>query len=400
MHSPGETIVKPLVEARGISKSYPLVSRRDARLRALGSLLLRRKPADGVCVLKPMDLEIQRGQSTGIIGENGAGKSTLLKLLTGVLTPSTGSVSVNGSVGALLELGAGFHPEYSGRENLRMAAALAGLGPAEMRARLPEIVDFADIGRYIDEPIKHYSSGMIVRLGFAIVAAIRPDLLITDEVLAVGDESFQKKCIAWMEGYLAGGGTLLLVSHGMYHIQKLCRRAIWLKEGEIAAQGDVFDVTQAYLAYHERKSRAAGEGAAAGATLEYRIERTVLNGIENGEHVLLDDARQIDVEADVLARDDHPPVLLFGVAHTNGMPIYGVSSDMERAQPRRLGTGRYRFRVTLDLSSLLPGEYLLKLHPMDCHGLRLFETREIIVTMKGETRELGVVRLPHRWHPD
>lgn len=393
-------IPEPLVTAEGISKSYPLVSRRDARLRALGRLLLRRSPTDDVCVLKPLDLVIQRGESMGVIGENGAGKSTLLKLLTGVLTPTTGIVRVNGSVGALLELGAGFHPDYSGRENLRMAAALAGLDPSDVRERMPQIIEFADIGRYIDEPIKHYSSGMIVRLGFAIVAAIRPDLLITDEVLAVGDESFQKKCIAWMEGYLAGGGTLLLVSHGMYHIQKLCRQAIWLKEGEVAAQGDVFDVTQAYLAYHERKSRAAGEGAAANATMEYRIERTVLSGIENAEHVLLDDARQIDVEVDVLARDDHTPVLLFGVAHTNGLPIYGVSSDMERVSPLRLSAGRYRFRLTLDLSPLLPGEYLLKLHPMDTHGLRLFETREITVTVRGETRELGVVRLPHRWHPD
>ena len=135
-----------------------------------------------------------------------------------------------------------------------MSAALHGLDTAELRRRLPEIIEFADIGRYIDEPVKHYSSGMVVRLGFAVIASMKPDLLITDEVLAVGDESFQKKCVQWMQDYLAGGGTLILVSHSMYHIQKLCRHACWLRNGELAMAGDVFDVTQAYLAYHEGKS--------------------------------------------------------------------------------------------------------------------------------------------------
>ncbi|MGH8091760.1 MAG: ABC transporter ATP-binding protein, partial [Rudaea sp.] len=156
-----------LVEACGLGKSYPLVFRSRDRLRALWRLLLGRVDADAVSVLRNVDLRVQRGQSLGLIGENGAGKSTLLKLLTGVLTPSTGSVGINGRVGALLELGAGFHPEYSGRDNIALSAALYGLSADEMRDKLPDIVAFADIGRYIDEPVKHYSSGMTVRLGFA-----------------------------------------------------------------------------------------------------------------------------------------------------------------------------------------------------------------------------------------
>ena len=158
-----------------------------------------------------------------MIGENGAGKSTLLKIVAGVIPPTRGRVTVNGRVGALLELGSGFHPEYTGLANIDLAAALLGLAPAEIAAKRDEIIAFADIGEHINDPIKHYSSGMVVRLGFAVATTLAPDVLITDEVLAVGDESFQKKCVAWMEHYLGGGGTLLLCSHSMYHVQKLCR---------------------------------------------------------------------------------------------------------------------------------------------------------------------------------
>lgn len=386
-----------LVRAVQISKSYPLVSQQNARMRALIGLLARRKRPDGVCVLKPLDLNIVRGESTAIVGENGAGKSTLLKLITGVLTPSTGSVATTGTIGALLELGAGFHPEYSGRDNIRMAAVLAGLSHSQLQRRMAQIIDFADIGRYIDEPIKHYSSGMIVRLGFALVAALKPDLLITDEVLAVGDESFQKKCIAWIEDYLAGGGTLLLVSHGMYHVQKLCQKAIWLRSGEVAAAGDVFDVSQAYLAYHEKKQRDAKDGATGVVDAECRIEGWRINGELDCRTVLLDHERVIRIVVDIAVRDDRAPVLLAGVDHVNGLSIYGVSSEMDGAEPERQSAGRYRHCMDLDLSSVLPGEYLLKLHPMDPEGLRLFGTEEIVLIIRGQTREFGAVQLPHRW---
>lgn len=389
-----------LVEAKGIAKAYPIVSRRDERMRSLFRLLFTRRPPEAIQVLKPLDLIVRRGESVAVIGENGAGKSTLLKLLTGVLTPSAGSVRVHGSIGALLELGAGFHPDYTGRENLRMAAALAGLSPAELKLRQDEIVRFADIGRYIDEPIKHYSSGMVVRLGFAIVAALKPDLLITDEVLAVGDESFQKKCIAWMEEYLAQGGTLLLVSHGMYHVQKLCKQAIWLKGGRIEQSGDAFDVSQAYLAYHERKQRVEQQPKDATAHGEYRISAWRINDESNPRHVLLDSSKALRIEVEMAGDDGRMPVLLVGVAHANGLPIYGVSSEMDRSTGTRTGDHAFRYRAEFDLGALLPGEYLLKFHPMDPEGLRLFGTEEIALIVRGRSREMGAVRLPHRWLPE
>ena len=248
--------MQPLVRVQGVSKFYPRVHRPGERLRAFAALLAGRQSREGAQVLDDVGLEVYPGQSLGIIGENGAGKSTLLKVLTGVISPSRGSVEVNARVAALLELGAGFQPEFSGIDNVRMKAALLGMSARELDQRLDDILAFADIGEYVHEPVKHYSSGMVVRLGFAVVSASDPELLITDEVLAVGDESFQKKCIRWIENFLERGNTLLLVSHSMYLVQKLCQRALWLEHGRMREFGDVFPVTQAYLARRTRRSEA------------------------------------------------------------------------------------------------------------------------------------------------
>jgi lipopolysaccharide transport system ATP-binding protein len=390
----------PLVLATGLGKSYPRVFRRSDRLRALLALLAGRTSGESTAVLSGIDLEVQRGQSLGLIGDNGAGKSTLLKLLTGVLTPSQGQVQVNGRIGALLELGAGFHPEYSGRDNIAMAAALQGFSAEELAERLDEIVAFADIGHYIDEPVKHYSSGMVVRLGFAIIAATRPDLLITDEVLAVGDESFQKKCIRWMEDYLAGGGTLILVSHSMYHIQKLCRQALWLRQGRMEAQGDVFEVTQAYLAYHERKSADAQGTARDLDTLrgqEFHVRGVRVNGEDAETLPALEQGAALRIEATIVSRDGRVPVVNVGIVRADGTPVYGVSSDMDGVQPAPLADGDYRIVLHFDELPLLPGGYTVRVHPLDSEGMRLFDTVERSLTVKGRSSESGLVRLAHVW---
>lgn len=399
-HAPRRSLgATPLIEARGLGKRYPKVFERRDRLRALLQLLLGRQRADGYEVLRNLDMTVLRGESLGLIGENGAGKSTLLKLIAGVLTPSTGSVRVSGSVGALLELGAGFHAEYSGRDNVAMAAALYGLDRAELRAKLEEIIAFADIGRYIDEPVKHYSSGMVVRLGFAVVAALRPDLLITDEVLAVGDEAFQKKCIRWIEDYLGGGGTLLLVSHSMYHVQKLCRHALWLRDGGVAAYGDVFDVTQAYLAYQERKS---GEQAARSqkvdVTQEFAVVGVALNGVAADRPTVLERGADLRVEARIHSRDGRLPVVAFGLARADGTPVYGVTTEMDAVAPIRDGDV-FVARIDFPQLPLLPGSYSLRVHSMDSEGVRAFDTVERAITIRGESREFGLVRLDHHW-PD
>jgi len=387
-----------LAIARDLGKSYPKVFRPRDRLRALAKLLLGRGDIDSVPVLRGVNLEVVRGESLALIGENGAGKSTLLKLLTGVLTPTTGSVEVGGRIGALLELGAGFHPEYTGRDNIALSASLYGLGADELREKLPQIIEFADIGRYIDEPVKHYSSGMVVRLGFAIVAALKPDLLITDEVLAVGDESFQKKCVRWMEDYLAGGGTLILVSHSIYHVQKLCRHALWLRAGEVAASGDVFDVTQAYLAYHERKLAGTPDrGTIVAQGIEFHLLGVAVNGVEQETPVFLDQDTALRLSARVRSRDGRVPTVAFGITRADGTAVYGVSSEMDGVEPQRVEADIFEAEIVFDDPGLLPGAYTIKVHPMDTEGVRLFDTIERGIVVRGSTREFGLVRLRHRW---
>ena len=390
-----------LIEAQGLGKSYPKVHRPADRVRALGRLLFGNPNHDSTTILRDISLRVPRGESVGIIGDNGAGKSTLLKLISGVLTPSTGSVIVHGKVGALLELGAGFHPEFTGRDNIAMTAALAGLSGEALREKLPGIIEFADIGSYIDEPIKHYSSGMVVRLGFAVIASLRPDLLITDEVLAVGDESFQKKCVQWLERYLGDGGTLLLVSHSMYHIQKLCRHACWLQDGTMAMQGDVFEVTQAYLAYHERKLAAlkgetdtrhrAGE-------VEFTVSALEINGQSGDTTVVVDSGSNLRIATRIASRDGRVPVFHFGIARGDGTPVYGFNNvDDGVVIAAREGDREYACEIEFTSLKLLPGSYTIRAHSMDTEGLRLFDTYTRGLVVRGATREMGMVHLPHRW---
>ena len=345
--------------------------------------------------LDAVSLELAAGGSLGVIGENGAGKSTLLKIVAGVITPTRGSIDVRGRVGALLELGSGFHPEYSGLANIDLAAALLGLTPAEIAAKRDEIVAFADIGEHIHEPIKHYSSGMVVRLGFAVATALTPDILITDEVLAVGDESFQKKCIAWMENYLSDGGTLLLCSHSMYHVQKLCRTALWLKDGRAERYGAASEITQAYLAYHEEKAAgarrpiAAPQAAAAGV---YAIQSLVL---EPAERVAA--GGSLAVSGEVFSPDDRAPVVLVGLVRADGTPVYGVATDMDGIAPTRIGPRRFAFALSFPRLPLLPGKYVVRAHALDPEGVRLFDNVEQAFLVEGESRELGLVRIEHGW---
>jgi len=391
--------METLVSIKGVSKIYPRVHKPRERLQAFISLLIGRKPANGAKVLSSIDLEVVRGQSLGIIGENGAGKSTLLKVLTGVIQPTHGRVMVHANIAAMLELGAGFQPDFSGMDNVRMKASLMGLSSQELEERLDDILEFADIGEYIHEPVKHYSSGMVVRLGFAVITACRPDLLITDEVLAVGDESFQKKCIRWIQQFLEEGGTLLLVSHSMYVVQKLCQKALWIHEGAIEQYGEVFPVTQAYLAWHERRSakenqmriQATGEGA------YYRIEKFALAGAQDDESPEFAMGDDLDIELQIYSPDDRPPVGVVGVVRADGTPVYGVISDNEDVTPVKLADHHYRFRLRFTKIGLLPGSYNLRGHSMDPEGVRLFDTAEMVFTVSGNTKEVGYIRLPHEW---
>lgn len=369
-------------------------------MRTLAALLLGRAPTSYYRALSGITLTVPRGESLGIIGENGAGKSTLLKIIAGVVKQSSGTVCINGRVSALLELGTGFHPEYTGRENIDLAAALMGWSRAEIKARVDDIIAFADIGDHIDQPIKHYSSGMVVRLGFAVATALSPDVLITDEVLAVGDESFQKKCISWMQNFLRNRGTLLLCSHSMYHIKTLCAKSLWIHEGRAHLYGDSFSVTQAYLAYHQEKNRVAedqprrSEGGQYPTMHSQWIENAAgerVDSVAMGEHIMF--CALFNSPADTSS------VALIGIVGVDGMSIFGTHSNDAPFWPNRVGDCLYGFRVEIPSLTLLPGKYRFRAHVLDEGSLRLFDTLEMDFVVTGKSRDYGVCRLDHTWQP-
>jgi lipopolysaccharide transport system ATP-binding protein len=388
----------PLLRLSGVGKDYAKLDANAGRVRLVFDLLRGRGASHAFQALNDVNLELAAGESLGVIGENGAGKSTLLKIVAGVIRPTRGTVTGRGRVGALLELGSGFHPEYSGLDNIELAAALLGLGPAEIAARRDEIIAFADIGEHIHEPIKHYSSGMVVRLGFAVATALTPDILITDEVLAVGDESFQKKCIAWMENYLSEGGTLLLCSHSMYHVQKLCGSALWLKDGRVERYGPAPTVCQAYLAYHEEKTAAARhppgikDAAHAAASGYYALKCFDISPDES-----LPEGASLEVAGEIYSPDGRPPIVLIGIVRADGTPIYGVATDMDGVRPRAVAEDCYAFAVEFPSLPLLPGKYVVRAHVLDPEGIRMFDTLEKPLVVTGAAREFGFVRIEHRW---
>lgn len=235
------------IRVQNLTKVYKLYEKPSNRLREVFHPL-RKKYHRDFAALKDLSFEIEKGQVIGIIGKNGSGKSTLLKILTGVLTPSSGKVEVNGRIAALLELGAGFNPELTGRENIYLNGALMGYSHKQMDQRIQNIIEFADIGEFIEQPVKMYSSGMFVRLAFAVAANVDPDILIVDEALSVGDVRFQMKCIRKMRSFVELGKTVVFVSHDTAIINSFCSRCIWIDNGKLIDDGNSGDVIKRYTA--------------------------------------------------------------------------------------------------------------------------------------------------------
>ncbi len=388
-------ILSNLIIAKNLSKTYPNLTSASNRFKSLVSLLRNHHMINGSTVLNNINLSVQKGESLAIIGKNGAGKSTLLKIISGVVQATTGSVKVNGNIGALLELGSGFHPEYTGRENLKMAAALAGMKDKHLKNNLIKMIEFADIGDYIDQPVKTYSSGMVVRLGFSVVTVTKPDLLITDEVLAVGDTDFQRKCIAWIDNYLKTGGTLLLVSHSIYHVQKLCKHAIWLENGTIKKQGNAFSVSQEYQSFYEKKKGKTVVKGDKDVTNYHVVSVKIVNSKEQ-EITLIETYDDLVVKIIVFSPDERPPGLTIGIIRKD-IPVYGTISDRHKALPKQLSQYEFEFTVTYKNLKLLPADYLLKAHAMDPECLRLMDEVQAPFRVHSTLIDLGVVELDTEW---
>ena len=244
--------LEPVIQVENATVRFNIASERIDNIKEYFVKLVKRQlHFREFLAVKNVNFEVKKGESWGIVGSNGAGKSTLLKLICGIIAPDSGSVRINGSISPMLELGAGFDPELTAGENIYLEGALLGHSRAFMRSHYDEIVDFSELKEFLDMPIKNYSSGMQARMAFAVATVVEPEILIVDEVLAVGDAAFQKKCINRIHEMLQCATTLLMVSHRNDIIEELCQKALWLRKGEVVMAGDSKEVCDAYAKYYE-----------------------------------------------------------------------------------------------------------------------------------------------------
>ncbi|MGH7512017.1 MAG: ABC transporter ATP-binding protein [Gemmatimonadales bacterium] len=244
---------RPAVELRGVSKRFYFYDHRTSSLREWFIRRILRRPIHvrrASFSLRDLDLRVDPGEAVALVGRNGSGKSTVLRLVAGIYRPTAGTIRTSGRITAVIELGAGFHPELTGAENIRLYAAVLGLSRRELLERWDEIVEFADMEDFLDTPLKYYSSGMEARLAFSVAVCLQPDILLLDEVLAVGDAAFRLRCLERLRTYHARGGTLLLVSHELEQLRELCTRGVWLREGRVVLDAGIDDVLAAYRVEH------------------------------------------------------------------------------------------------------------------------------------------------------
>jgi lipopolysaccharide transport system ATP-binding protein len=397
-------LTEPLaVKADAISKIYRLYDSPFDRLRELVFRAPQHRPFHA---LKNVSFELPSGGALALIGENGAGKSTLLKIVAGTTQPTSGSIERRGVVASILELGMGFHPEFTGRENARMNAALLGLTGPEIRERLPEIRDFAELGEFFDRPVRTYSSGMALRLAFAVATHADADVLIVDEALAVGDGYFQKKSVDRITEFQKRGGTLLFCSHALYYVALLCDRAIWLRHGDVAAAGPALTVVRAYEAFLQQKEqeRATAEKpqALASGAQGRRPARFTEVIVHDGSGFPRAEFGSGETVAVDLAFETDDPSLSFhlrvGADREDGVQAFAVDT---RAEPFAPLTGRrsYRLRLVFPQLPIAQGDFRLYAFLGDETALHLHDLKVLHpgFTVVSPDYTVGLVKPRHFW---
>jgi ABC-type polysaccharide/polyol phosphate transport system ATPase subunit len=412
--APGEPA--EVIRVEGVSKLYRRTLPGD-RLRTLKSALVGRslasglKPEESIAALEEVNFAVHPGEAFGVIGGNGSGKSTLLKLVAGMLKPTTGRIAVAGRVAALIELGAGFHPEISGRENVFINGAVLGLTRKQIERRYADIVEFSGLGDFMEEPVKNYSSGMYVRLGFAVAIYTEPDVLLVDEVLAVGDEAFAHRCLRRIEEFLASGKTLLLVSHSLDLVEGVCDRVLWLDGGRQRLVGEPRRVIDAYrqeVAEREgeehlaakRQRETSGEGVATelrwGSREAEIVAVRLLASGEERHHVTTGE----DVIFEIRARAERPlDDFVFGVAISTprDFEVWGTNTDIEGYAPGRFA-GEATVRLACPALRLAPGEYVVDVAIHSREGAPYdYHRRALAFTVTAAGSGVGVYSPEHRW---
>ncbi len=390
---------QPVVRVERLSKRFRLFHERHQSLKQ--SLLnLRRSEHEDFWALRDVTFDVHPGETFGIIGHNGSGKSTLLKCLTKILEPDEGSVAVTGSVSALLELGAGFHPELSGRENVFLNAAILGVPRKHIVERFDDIVEFSGLAQFIDTPVKNYSSGMFVRLGFAVAINVDPDVLIIDEVLAVGDAEFQAKCGDKIAEFRERGKTIVLVTHSMGDVVRICQRAAWLDHGTIKEIGAPNEIADAYLATtHHGRSVHLQDGMRWGSG-EVQIDTVeVLDGaLAPAEFARTGDPLAFRVQLSARQQVIGPEVIL-SLHDIDGRTISEVSTRSREVHIDQVD-GTRTVTLEIDHFPLSEGTYELSAAVRDESGQRELDVRSRMLrfdVLKGKRTDGGIITLPARW---
>ncbi|WP_454709873.1 ABC transporter ATP-binding protein [Delftia acidovorans] len=413
-----------VLRVRNLGKEYKLYPSPRARFKAL---LTGVATHQSHWALRDVSFELRRGQCIGVIGDNGAGKSSLLKLLAGTLQPSCGQIERVGRVTAILELGAGFHPDFSGRDNLYFGGSLIGISPECMRELEPEIAAFAELGEALERPVKTYSSGMAVRLAFALVTAVQPDVLIIDEALAVGDQHFQKKCIERIMAFRNSGCTILFCSHSPYHIRHLCDAALWLRGGHVAQFGATEPVLAAYDA-HTRERQEREQRALCGEMLPVEGESAVpapaadevppapVAAVDSGTACILSvdvkdlaepvgdqpgllQSQDLVVTITARGRGNERPHIGFMIEQSKGVGITSLATHEDGAAPRQLPDGSWQTVLTFPELPLHSGDYVISAFLFDETGLAVYDEWFQFLHLRFIFPKPlpGLVRLPHHW---
>ena len=405
------------LEIQGLSKLYRLGrAQHDQMLRERLVEMIKRpfggmKATESIWALRDVSFDADEGEVIGIVGRNGAGKSTLLKILSRITYPTSGEVRVNGRVASLLEVGTGFHDELTGRENIYLNGSILGMRKREVEARFDAIVAFSGVEQFLDTPIKHYSSGMRLRLGFAVAAHLEPDVLIVDEVLAVGDAGFQKKCIQAMEGLRKTGRTVLFVSHNLAAVENLCSRGIWIDSGKIRMDGGAKEVIMAYMGSFagERISGSdlsgaenrVGSGEIRYTRLEYLSpDGTPIAMVRSGDALVL----RFHYHAEKTIRD---PSFGFRLFTELGTMITEAGHGLHGIHIPKVGPGDGHVDVEIDLLNLVPGQYSLSLWITGHWGKPVYDG-DVRVSLEVEVKDVygagqmldsrfGLVYFPQRW---
>ncbi len=387
------------IRAENLLKEYHIY---DSPLERLKELFFKARKHRVFTALGPVDIEIRKGETLGIIGENGAGKSTFLKLVAGVIEPSSGSISVKGKVSSILELGVGFNPELSGKENIFLNGALHGFNPSDIEKRINKIERFADIGEFFHMPVKTYSSGMYVRLAFSLAVHVDADIIVIDEALSVGDGAFEKKCIDRIWDLKRRGVTIIFCSHSLYAIANFCDRAMWLKNGRIEAIGETKDVISRYEDYLREKEDIEKNGELfSSANIEKKVAsikniRLFVDGktIESS----IEPLSNLDIIVDFEIFDNALVNIGFAVDRSDNLCCYATAMYNAGVEPFR-GPVIEQFAFTLNNLSLLNGTYKIVIFLLDETGICVFDRKESqVFKVLTDKKEWGICRLPFKWH--